>query len=120
MAATELETLKTEPISIDIGDGVAKKAFGFEPENILRYPRLDTVLMVEKAIQKAKDYPTKAELWRSLPKKTMYQTFNLILDYLEYSGKIHLAKNGEIIWIWNPALVDKYLARKDLHWRKEK
>lgn len=111
----QLETLKTEPISIDIGDGVAKKAFGFEPENILRYPRLDTVLMVEKAIQKAKDYPTKAELWRSLPKKTMYQTFNLILDYLEYSGKIFIdPRDGRIVWVWDPEGVRKILANKKL------
>ncbi|MBU0662851.1 hypothetical protein KJ891_05315 [Candidatus Micrarchaeota archaeon] len=76
--------------------------------------------MVEEAIRKAKDYPTKAQLFRSLPRKTMYQTFNLILDYLEYSGKIHLAKDGSIIWIYNPALVDKYIKRKDLAWRPEK
>lgn len=74
----------------------------FTSQNILRYPRLDTVLMVEEAIQKAEEYPTKAELLRSLPKKIMYQTFNLILDYLEYSGKIHIDKDGTIIWIWNP------------------
>ncbi|MFH1696454.1 MAG: hypothetical protein ABH854_00925 [Candidatus Diapherotrites archaeon] len=92
----------------------------FKPSNVLRYPRLDTVLMVEEAIRKAKDYPTKAQLFRSLPRKTMYQTFNLILDYLEYSGKIHLAKDGSIIWIYNPALVDKYIKRKDLAWRPEK
>lgn len=92
----------------------------FKQENILRYPRLDTVLMVEEAIQKAKDYPTKSKLWKSLPKKMMYQTFNLILDYLEYSGKILIDKKGEIIWIWNPKLVEKYLKRTDLHWRPAK
>jgi hypothetical protein len=59
----------------------------FEPQNILRYPRLDTVLMIENAIQEAEEYPTKAELLRSLPKKVMYQTFNLVLDYLNIRGK---------------------------------
>ena len=34
----------------------------FKSEDILRYPRLDTVLMVEETIQKAKEYPTKAKL----------------------------------------------------------
>ncbi len=92
----------------------------FAPKNILRYPRLDTVLMVEEAIQKAEEYPTKAELWRSLPKKTMYQTFNLILDYLEYSGKILIDKDGAIIWIWNPKLVEHYTKRPDLRWRAKK
>ncbi len=92
----------------------------FAPKNILRYPRLDTVLMVEEAIQDAEDYPTKTELWRSLPKKTMYQTFSLILDYLEYSGKIFVDKDGAIVWMWNPKLVQKYMNRPDLSWRKEK
>ena len=94
---------------------VSKTATVFKPENILRYPRLDTVLMVEKAIQDCKDYPTKSQLWKSLPKKTMYQTFSLILDYLEHSRKIVIEK-GQIIWVWDPAIVEKYMKRKDLHW----
>ncbi|MEM5805007.1 MAG: hypothetical protein QW156_02715 [Candidatus Aenigmatarchaeota archaeon] len=78
---------------------------------LLHYPRLDTVLMVEEAIKKAKEYPSKRQLWLSLPKKIMYQTFNLILEYLEESGKI-VIKEGKIIWIWNPELVEKYLKSK--------
>ena len=86
----------------------------FAPKSILRYPRLDTVLMVEEAIQKAKEYPTKAKLLRSLPKKMMYQTFNLILDYLEYSGKILIDKDGAIVWIWDPEGVRKILKNPKL------
>jgi len=86
----------------------------FKQENILRYPRLDTVLMVEEAIRNAKDYPTKAKLWKSLPKKMMYQTFNTIIDYLEYSGKILIEKDGSIIWIWDPEGVRKLLSKKHL------
>ena len=86
----------------------------FAPQNILRYPRLDTMLMVEEAIQKAEEYPTKAELLRSLPKKMMYQTFNLILDYLEYSGKIYVDKDGAIVWIWDPEGVRKILKNPKL------
>lgn len=67
--------------------------------------------MVEEAIKKAKEYPSKRQLWLSLPKKIMYQTFNLILEYLEESGKI-VIKGGKIIWIWNPDLVEKYLKSK--------
>lgn len=67
--------------------------------------------MVEEAIKKAKEYPSKRQLWLSLPKKIMYQTFNLILEYLEESGKI-VIKDGKIIWIWNPKLVEKYLKSK--------
>lgn len=86
----------------------------FAPQNILRYPRLDTVLMIEEAIQKAKEYPTKAELLRSLPKKIMYQTFNLALDYLEYSGKIYIDKDGAIVWIWDPEGIRKILRNQRL------
>ena len=55
---------------------------------VLRKPKLDTILMVEKAIIDAEDYPTRTELWKSLPRKMQYQTFKRILDYLEASGKI--------------------------------
>ena len=74
---------------------------------VLHYPRLDTVLMVEETIQDMEEYPTKTELWKALPKKVMYQTFCLILDYLEESGKIHTCDDGKIIWTWNPKLIKK-------------
>jgi len=77
-------------------------------QQLLHYPRLDTVLMVEDAVKKAREYPSKRQLWISLHKKVMYQTFNLILEYLEDSGKIAV-KDGRVIWIWNPKLVEKYL-----------
>ena len=56
--------------------------------------------MVEKAIQNSKDYPTRMELWRSLPKQTQYQTFKLVLDYLESSNKI-MFDDDKIIWIFS-------------------
>ncbi len=92
----------------------------FAQKKVLRYPRLDTVLMVEEAIKDAEDYPTKTQLWKSLPKKVMYQTFNTIINYLEYSGKIYIDKDGAIIWIWDPKLVEKYMERPDLHWNENK
>lgn len=66
---------------------------------------MDTILMVERMIQRARSYPTKKELWQSLPRKLQYQTFNRILDYLESSNKILLDK-GEIVWTFpsNPKL----------------
>lgn len=67
---------------------------------ILHYPRLDTVIMIEDAIRSAKEYPTKAELLRHLPKKVMYQTFNLVLDYLQRSNKIIVTKDGRIVWVF--------------------
>ena len=75
--------------------------------DILHYPRLDTVIMVEETIQKLDYYPTKRELWRALPKKVMYQTFCMILDYLISINKIIIDKDSRIIWVWNPELIKK-------------
>ena len=83
---------------------------------ILHYPKLDTVLMVEKFIYENSGEYKKKALWKSLPKQMMYQTFCLILDYLEHSGKIAFDKEGKIAWIWDPKGVKKYLAKKDLSW----
>ncbi len=55
---------------------------------VLHEPKLDTILMVEKAIIDAEEYRTRTELWKSLPRKMQYQTFKRVLDYLEASGKI--------------------------------
>ena len=73
-----------------------------ELQNVEYMPSLKTVLMVEKAIQEAKEWPNKRQLWLSLPKKIMYQKLLIILDYLEYSHKIVIAKTGEIVWVWDP------------------
>lgn len=72
---------------------------------VLHEPRLDTILMVEKAIKDAENYPTRTQLWRSLPKKMQYQTFKRIIDYLESSNKI-MFNDREIVWIFpdNPKL----------------
>ena len=67
--------------------------------NILHYPKLDSILMVEKAIQNSEDYPTRMQLWKSLPKQMQYQTFKLILNYLEKSNKI-MFEEDKIIWIF--------------------
>ena len=85
-----------------------------DTENILRYPRLDTVLMVEEFIKEHNGEFKKKKLWESLPKKMMYQTFCVIVDYLVYSSKISVDAEGKIGYIYNPKLVQKYLARKDL------
>ena len=65
---------------------------------VLHEPRLDTILMVEKSILTAKSYPTRKELWESLPRKTQYQTFSRILQYLEVSGKILIDEDGQVVW----------------------
>lgn len=62
--------------------------------------------MVEKTIQKHSQECGKYQLWKKLPKKMMYQTFQHILDYLQESGKI-IMDDGVIIWTYNPARINK-------------
>jgi len=62
-------------------------------------PTLVTILMVEEAIHKAKNYPTKKALWQSLPRKVQYQTFNRVIEYLLASNKIIL-NDREIVWVF--------------------
>lgn len=85
-------------------------------DNIIHYPRLDTVLMIEEYIKKHSGDYKKRSLWEHLPKKTMYQTFCVVIDYLEESGKIGIDKEGKMAWIWDPSGVARYLKRKDLKW----
>jgi hypothetical protein len=84
---------------------------------IIHYPRLDSVLMVEKLIHNTSGTHTKKQLWDRLPKKMMYQTFSVIIDYLLYSGKIAVDSEGKIAWIWNPKLVREYLKKSNLEWK---
>ncbi len=89
-----------------------------EENNILRYPRLDSVLMVEKLIYDTSGEFRKKQLWEQLPKKMMYQTFSVIIDYLLYSGKIAVDSEGKIGWIWDPEGVERFLKKPNLLWRK--
>jgi hypothetical protein len=87
-------------------------------ESILRYPRLDTVLMVEDFIKEHNGEFKKRKLWESLPKKMMYQTFNLIIKYLLYSKKVSIDAQEKIGWIYYPELARRYYVREDLSRRK--
>jgi len=83
-------------------------------EQILRYPRLDTILMVEKAIKKYDGEFTKVKLWEKLPKKTMYQTFCVIIDYLLYSRKISIDAEDKLGWIFYPDSLNERIKNKRL------
>jgi len=89
-----------------------------DKEKVLRYPRLDTVLMVEEFIKKHDGEFKKRKLWESLPKKMMYQTFCVIIDYLLYSHKVSIDIERKIGWIYYPKSARKYYAKTDLGRRK--
>lgn len=88
-----------------MGDCV-RQAMVFKTD-VLRYPRLDTVLMIEDAVRVSKGDKTTTEIWRALPKKVMWQTFVTTLEYLAYSGKIMIDSDKTVAWIWNPRLLER-------------
>lgn len=81
-------------------------------EIITRSPRLETVVMVEKFIKEHNGDFKKTELFNKLPKKIMWGTFNVILNYLYESNKIGIDRQGHIVYIWNPELVKRFLNKK--------
>ena len=79
-----------------------------------RWPTLETVLMVEKAINDYSGEFNRTELWKKLPKKVMWQTYLVILNYLQQGNKIAFDRKGKVGWIWNPELARRYLHRKEI------
>ena len=69
---------------------------------IIHYPNLKTVLMVENVLKEANQLLSREQLKKKLHTKIMHQTLNVILEYLEDSGKILDGRKG-ILWIYNPS-----------------
>ena len=78
---------------------------------LLHSPTLESVIMVEKTIQKHTQECGKYQLWKKLPKKMMYQTYQIILDYLEDSGKIMLDKTNCLVWTYDPEGIRKLISK---------
>ena len=74
----------------------------YNKNEIIHYPSLRTMLMVEKILKEADMMMSREELKRRLPSKIMHQTLNLILRYLEEKGMIIDSHKG-ILWIYNPS-----------------
>lgn len=69
-------------------------------QEILHYPNLKTMLMVEKVLKEADLVMTREELKNQLPTQIMHQTLNVILQYLEEKGLILDGHKG-ILWTHN-------------------
>ena len=76
-----------------------------------RSPTLDTILMVERTIEKHSGEFSKRGIWQRLPKKVMWQTYRIVVDYLESIDKIAIDEKGTIAYIWNPALARRLRQR---------
>ena len=80
--------------------------------NITRSPTLDTVMMVERIIERYSGEYNRTDIWKKLPRKVMWQTYLIILSYLEGINKIGFARNGVLIYLWNPKLAKRYMNMK--------
>ena len=69
-------------------------------KDVLHYPTLKTVLAVESVLKNANALLNKEQIKSRLPTKTQHMTLNLILDYLEDSGKIFVSEKG-VLWTFN-------------------
>jgi hypothetical protein len=92
---------------------IRKKSYQ-ETNDIARSPTLQTVLMVEKFIDEHSGEYKKTELFNTLPKKVMWQTFQVIMEYLESSYKIVIEKDGIVTYIWNPEFYEKIKNRPEI------
>jgi hypothetical protein len=88
-----------------------EQALNFKPRTMDRSPRLDTILMVEKVLFKYKSDKTVTQIWKLLPKKVMWTTYTTILDYLGYSGKIHIEADKTVTWLWDPSKIENLKKR---------
>ena len=75
--------------------------------DVARSPTLQTVLMVEKFIEENSGEFKKTELFNNLPKKVMWQTFQVIMEYLESTLRIIYDQEGYVVYIWNPEFYEK-------------
>ena len=87
-----------------------------EINEIARSPTLQTVFMVEKFIKNNSGEFKKTDLFNNLPKKVMWQTFQVIIEYLESIGKIAFDNQGYTVYIWNPEFVAKFRNKPELRW----
>ena len=68
---------------------------------VLHYPTLKTVLMVEEILKDAKEPLSRYEIMKRSNNKIMRQTLNTIIEYLEKRGMILDSGKG-VIWTYTP------------------
>ena len=69
-------------------------------QEVIHYPNLKTMLMVEKVLKDAETTLSREEIKERLPTQIMHQTLNVILDYMEQRGLILDGHKG-VLWTHN-------------------
>ncbi len=80
-------------------------------QEVLHYPNLRTMLLVEEVLKKSETAIKREEIKRRLPVKIMHQTLNLILAYLEERGMIIDSHKG-VVWTHNPSVKLEKIAKE--------
>lgn len=81
-------------------------------QKFFRSPTLETIKMVERVIEKYSSEFKKTQIWEKLPRKIMWPTYLVVLNYLEEINKIVTSDDGILTYIWNPKLTEKVRLRK--------
>src|SRR3989344_5140882 len=84
---------------------IRKEKSYIEINDIARSPTLQTVLMVERFIEDNSGKYKKTELFKKLPKKVMWQTYQVIMEHLEEIKKIIPNNEGFLEYIWDKNLL---------------
>lgn len=71
-------------------------------QNIIHYPSLKTILIVEKVLKESGEVMSREEIKKKVPNKIMHQTLNVVLAYLEERGLIVDSHSG-VLWTYNPS-----------------
>ena len=68
---------------------------------VLHYPTLKTVLLVEEILKEAKEPLSRYEIMKRAKNKVMRQTLNTIIGYMEKRGMVLDSEKG-IVWTYTP------------------
>jgi len=98
---------------------ITKNRSYIETNDIARSPTLQTVLMVEKFTEQKSGEYKKTDLFKNLPRKVMWQTFQVIMEYLESIHKIVYDSDGYVVYIWNPEFFKKIKKRPAIKLRNQ-
>lgn len=81
-----------------------------EKNPFARSPTLDTVLMIERTINNHSGEFNKTQIWKKLPKKVMWQTYLIAIDYLLTVNRIAIDRQGTLGHIGTNPKLSKLLA----------
>jgi len=68
---------------------------------VLHYPTLKTVLMVENILRGAKEPLTRYEIMKRTKNKVMRQSLNIIVQYLVERNMVLDSDKG-VLWVYSP------------------